>query len=315
MVGPISTPPSIDIGPLLSEPDGHAARAVVAAIHAACLDTGFFVVVGHGLDEEIAAVFDLARRFFQLPQRSKEGVPRFDRYGFVPHEASAIDSTRASDKTEYLDMGLHQEVTVADLRGFEQTIHAHQQASLVLSAVILRALATSLGAEPEFFSTRMSDPQCRLRFLHYPEIERGIDGSLPVPNLPHTDYGAITLLATDGVPGLEVKPIDSDWSPVVAPPNSFVVNLGDMLARWSNDVYRSTPHRVVGPASGDRLSIPFFVNPDPTTIVECIASCVSPERPCTYEAVTAGEFLAARIDGSAEPYVDPLEGPVRRVST
>ena len=84
-----------------------------------------------------------------------------------------------------------------------------------------------------------------------------------------------------------------------------------MLARWTNDVYTSTPHRVVGPASGERYSIPFFVNPDPGTVIECIPTCITETNPCQYEPVTAGEFLAMRIDSSSEPYVDPSEGPAR----
>ena len=309
-----SAPPIIDIEPLRFAPGGSDAAECAAAMHSACLDTGFFVVTGHGLDEELINLLDLARRFFEQPQAAKERIPRIERYGFVPHKDSAIDLSRASDNTEYLDLGLHQEVDPPDITGFEDAVRSHQQAALDVAAAILRALAIALGAEPDFFSTRMVDPQCRLRFLHYPEIEPGVDGSLPVPNLPHTDYGLITLLATDGVPGLEVKPIDSGWTPVAAPAGSLVINLGDMLARWSNDIYRSTPHRVVGPELGDRLSIPFFINPDPRTIVGCIPSCVSIRRPCAYVPVTAGEFLAARIDAPAEPYIDPHEGPVRRVT-
>ena len=90
-----------------------------------------------------------------------------------------------------------------------------------------------------------------------------------------------------------------------------MINLGDMPATWTTDVYRSTPHRVVGPAEDDRLSIPFFVNPDPATIVECIPACVTPARPCKYEPVTAGEFLASRIDEASEPHIEPSEGPPR----
>ena len=128
------------------------------------------------------------------------------------------------------------------------------------------------------------------------------DGSGPVFSTPHTDYGAVTLLATDGVPGLEVL-LDSRWVPVAAPPGGIIVQLGDMLARWTNDRYRSTPHRVVGSSGTDRFSIPFFVNPDPSTVVSTIESCVTAERPERYEPVTAGEFLVSRIDSPTEPYV------------
>ena len=112
---------------------------------------------------------------------------------------------------------------------------------------------------------------------------------------PHTDYGLITLLATDGVAGLEVRPRDGEWTMVEAPARSLIVNLGDMLARWTNDRYVSTPHRVSAPASSDRYSVPFFVNPDPATTVSCLPACVTAERPCRYEPVTAAEFLAQRI--------------------
>ena len=197
----------------------------------------------------------------------------------------------------------------------------------VAAAAVLEALAAALDV-PGFFSARMTEPQCRLRFLRYPhganpaavrptdapqkptdapqgEGPQGtgpVGGPAPVLSSAHTDYGAITLLATDGEPGLEVL-LDGVWRPVVAPARSLIVQLGDMLARWTNDRYRSTPHRVVGTARRDRYSIPFFVNPDPATVVAGIPSCVTEDRPCRYEPVTAGEFLMSRIDSDTEPYI------------
>jgi isopenicillin N synthase-like dioxygenase len=305
------TPPVIDITQLDRETGGLASTTCIEAIHAACLDTGFFVVVGHGLGSDIDEVFEAARSFFLLTEAQKEAVPRIDRYGFIPHTDHAMDTDRASGATEFLDMGLGDEVALPAIAGFEAAVRAYQRAALVTAHSILRALAIALRAEPGFFARHMANPQCRLRFLHYLETPLTADGSLPVPNTPHTDYGVITLLATDGVPGLEVKAMDATWAPVVAPAGSLVVNLGDMLARWTNDVYRSTPHRVVGSPDHERFSIPFFVNPDPATIVDCIPSCVTGDRPCRYEPVTAGDFLASRIDGTDEPYVDPGEGPSR----
>ena len=305
------TPPLIDISPLIT--DSADAAACAARIHEACLEWGFFVAVDHGLDKEIAAAFDVARRFFSLSQEEKEATPRTNRYGFVPLKALAIDVDRASDNTEYIDMGLHDEVTLPAVTGLADAVRTYQAAALRVGEVLLRAIADQLGARPDFFAQLMQDPQCRLRFLHYPPVEPDDRGVLPVPTTAHTDYGALTLLATDGVPGLEVKPKGRDWTPVVAPAGALVVNLGDMLRRWTNDRYQSTPHRVVGPAEGDRISIPFFVNPDPATIVTAIPQCVTDERPERYGPITAGEFLAQRIDGRDEPYVDPAEGPERRV--
>ncbi len=324
-------PPVIDLAPLLEgERHGQEAEQVADGLHRACIETGFVVVTGHGIEHELDALFTAAQAFFEQSQAAKETVPRLDRYGFIPHAASAIDTTRASDRTEYLDLGLHDEIELPNVPGFDLpgAVRAYQAGALVVGRAILVALARALDLEPGFFVGYMEDPQCRLRFLHYPPVEAEPDGTLPVPTEPHTDYGLITLLATDGVPGLEVKPVGGGtiggeaagpWTPVPAEAGQLVVNLGDMMARWTNDVYRSTPHRVVGPASGDRISIPFFVNPDPTTIVDTIPSCVTTEHPRHYEPVTAGEFLARRIDGGAtgadEPYVDRAEGPARLAPT
>ena len=112
----------------------------------------------------------------------------------------------------------------------------------------------------------------------------------------HTDYGAITLLLPDGNPGLEVRRRDGTWLKVRAPAGALVVNLGDMLARWTNDRYISTPHRVISPTTAPRYSVPVFVNPDYDAVVSCVPSCVTEERPCRYEPVVAGEYLVSRFD-------------------
>lgn len=284
---------------------------LVTAIDRACLDTGFFVLVGHGLDEPMSALFAEARRWFSEPSTIKEQIPRVERYGFVPYLPWAVDPDRASPNTEYLDLGLADEVPLEGFASLAAAVDAYQRAALRLALRLLEAVAGALRAEADAFTSHMHDPQCRLRLLHYPAVEPSPDGVLPVPTTPHTDYGALTLLATDGVPGLEVRPLDGSWAPVVAPAGSLVVNLGDMLARWTNDRYRSTPHRVVGPATGERFSIPFFVNPHPDTTVDCLDVCVDDAHPRRYEPVTAGAFLRQRIDEGFEPYVDPGEGPLR----
>ena len=270
------------------------------------------MLAGHGIDAELAAAFGAARAFFGLTADVKDRVPRINRYGYVPDRieartpASAAYMGRSSLAAEYLDMGLADEVDLEAIEalgcaGLGTAVREYQAAALGAAHAVLDALATTLGV-PGFFAARMSEPQCRLRFLHYPPADRLDDGSAPTFSTPHTDYGAITLLATDGVPGLEVLQ-DGVWTPVDAAAGSVIVQLGDMLARWTNDRYRSTPHRVVGSSGTDRYSIPFFVNPDPRTVVSTIPSCITRERPAHYEPVTAGEFLMARIDSPTEPYV------------
>lgn len=264
-------------------------------MHAASLDTGFFVAVGHGLDREMSDLFDHARSFFARPQADKELVPRVGRYGYVPHRRHAIDADRLLGDTEYIDLGLTDEVPLATIEA--EIIRAYQQSALAVGLAIVSALAQTLELPADTFDAAMIDPQCRLRFLHYLPTAMTSDGERPELTAPHTDYGLITLLATDGVPGLEVKSVDGGWAPVAAPAGALIVNLGDMLARWTNDRFQSTQHRVIGGPDRDRVSIPFFVNPNPATLVECLPSCVTESNPCRYEPVTAGEFLAARIDG------------------
>ena len=314
MAGPAPfTPPLIDISALNSS-DSDAARraATTAEIESACTGAGLFVAAGHGIDEQLDAAFSAARAFFSMDPNVKDRVPRINRYGYVPDRIEARDPSsaaymgRSSLAAEYLDMGLGDEVDLEAVEalgcgGFVSAVRTYQDAALATAHGVLEALATTLSV-PGFFATRMSEPQCRLRFLHYPPTDRLDDGSAPVFSTPHTDYGAITLLATDGIGGLEVLR-SGVWTPVAAPAGSLIVQLGDMLARWTNDRYQSTPHRVVGSSGTDRYSIPFFVNPDPATVVSTIDSCITAEHPERYEPVTAGEFLLARIDSTTEPYV------------
>jgi len=282
--------PVIDIGPLRADPGSAAAAGVTAAIDEACSDSGFFVVTGHGVDDDVASIFGTARAFFGQPQAAKDRSAMIGNDGYL-----ARGTARAGDK-EMFDVGLDSFDRWPDLVGFREGVMSYQDAVLGVAADVLAGLARALDIEPTFFAARMRRPQCYLRMIHYPALDPGSRGTATTG--AHTDYGAITLLATDGVPGLQVRPRGRDWVPVEAPAGSFVVNLGDLLARWTNARYRSTPHRVVAVSDDARISVPFFVNPDPDTVVECIPSCVDDEHPCAFEPITASEFLQGRIDGT-----------------
>jgi isopenicillin N synthase-like dioxygenase len=277
--------PIVDIDPLRRDPASAAATAVVDAIDAACRETGFFVVTGHGIDTEMTAAFDAARAFFAAPQPVRVDVTMRNRCGY-----------KADGVKEMFDVGLTDPANQwPAVTGFRDRLERYEVAASKVAADLLAALARALRVTPTFFAERMTAAECYLRLLHYPSRP-----AVPVSTGTHTDYGAVTLLATDGVAGLQVHPIGGPWIDVVAPPRSLVVNLGDMLARWTNDRYRSTPHRVVAGADRERYSIPFFVNPDPDTVVECIPSCIDAAHPCSYEPVTATDFLQGRIDGTIE---------------
>ncbi len=281
--------PVVDIRPLLVPDDPAGVDAVVAAIDEACRATGFFVVVGHGLDGPMTDVFGAAHQLFSLAQHDKDALAMWQRCGYVHDGAKELYDVelvtpRGVDRNRW-----------PSLTGFREAVQRYELEALDVAAAVLRALAVALDIGPTFFADRMGAPECYLRMLRYPARS---ESAAPTPTRTHTDYGAITLLATDGVSGLQVHPVDGGWVDVVAPPGSLVVNLGDMLARWTNDRYRSTPHRVITSAAEDRYSVPFFVNPDADTVVECIDSCVDAGHPCAYLPVTATEFLQGRIDGT-----------------
>ena len=289
-------PPIIDIAGL-RDASGPSAE-LVAAIDDACTQIGFFVVTGHGVESQVDEVFAAARTLFALPEAAKETFVMVDRQGFVPAHHRKLDPSLRSAPAEYYDVGTRGDgrwPATADLPRFGDVVTRYQHDVLAVAGDILRVLATALELAPTFFSDRMHDPQCFLRMFHYEPRPSLPEQEAAVLTDPHTDYGLITLLATDGVPGLEVRPLHGDWATVAAPARSLIVNLGDMLARWTNDRYVSTPHRVIAPAGRDRYSVPFFVNPDPATTVSCLPTCVTADRPCRYEPVTASEFLARRI--------------------
>ena len=135
-----------------------------------------------------------------------------------------------------------------------------------------------------------------LRLLHYPPVENPKEGQLGAG--AHTDYGTLTVLFQDDAGGLEVQNLEGEWVEAPPIPGTVVINTGDLVARWSNDRFKSTPHRVVPrPAAmkNGRLSIAFFSDPDPDVVIEAIPSCVSEENPAKYPPITAGDYIAERI--------------------
>ncbi len=267
----------------------------------ACENLGFFNLVNHGLEDQITQLFDFAEAFFGLPQQEKETVPRENRYGYVPNANEALDMRRKTGKAEFIDLGLNDEIQSLLIEKSLQQIREYQNQGLIVASEVLKALGTKLGVSKSFFEEKMNNPQCRLRFLHYLPLN---SDSEEYPLGAHTDYGLITLLATDGVAGLEIQKKDGEWLPVNTPKGSLIVNLGDMLARWTNDRYRSTPHRARIPERNSRYSIPFFINPDPNEVIEIIDSCVSDGNLNRYKPITAGAYLTSRIDSENEPYIE-----------
>jgi isopenicillin N synthase-like dioxygenase len=187
----------------------------------------------------------------------------------------------------------------AGIDGFRPTLLAYFDAVWMLGRNLHRAFAVDLGLAPDFFETKLDRPMATLRLLHYPPRPAALaEGQLGAG--AHTDYGNLTLLATDEVGGLEVRRRDGvgGWIPAPVVPDAFVCNIGDCLMRWTNDTYVSTPHRVVSPAGRERYSVAFFLDPNPDALVACLDSCAGPDRPARYPPVTAADYLRQRLDAT-----------------
>ncbi len=158
---------------------------------------------------------------------------------------------------------------------------------------LVHLIARSLGLPQDHFDAHFERPTVFLRLLHYPPQprEEGLFGSAP-----HTDYGFITLLAQDDRGGLEVRNKDGSWIPAPPVDGSFVLNVGDILSRWTNGRFASTPHRVINLSGKDRYSQPFFFDPSMDCVVEPLAQCIEPGGSAAHPPVRYGDYLMERID-------------------
>lgn len=281
----------------------------------ACRETGFVLLTGHGIaPEQIAAVFDAADTFFALPVAEKA---RLDirqnphNRGWAALGSENLDETSdQTDQKEAFNVGLNlaaddprvlagepfRGVNIwPELPGFRETMLAYFDAVLNLGRTLHRAIAKDLALAPDHFEPSLSAPMATLRMLHYPSGSgEGIGAGA------HTDYGSITLLMTDGEPGLQVRPRDSDWTDVPRVPGAFVMNIGDCLMRWSNDAYVSTPHRVLIPRR-QRRSIAFFLDPNPDALITALPGTGDPKYPPT----TGADYLRSRLDATYAPEPSP----------
>lgn len=296
--------PIIDLG---------ASEAQIArAIGEACRNTGFFYVANHGVaDATLARLLDAGAAFFALPEAEKNAVSiktsRHNR-GYVGFAAEALDPTRPGDAKEAFNMGRELPPDDPDLLagkpfhgpnlwparppGFRAALIAYYDSMLVLGQKLHRAFARDLGLAPDFFADKIDKPLATLRLLHYPPHPGKFDGT-QYGAAPHTDYGNVTILWQDDSGGLEVQARNGDW--IAAPPiaGSFVCNIGDCLMRWSNDVYVSTPHRVVNRSGRERRSVAFFLDPNAEAPVECL-----PGAPARYPPTTGAKYLQERLDAT-----------------
>ena len=275
----------------------------------ACRETGFFLVTGHGIQPElIRKTFGMADEFFDLPNAVKAPLDirvQGNNRGWTAHGSENLDDSKPGqiDRKEAFNIGLELADddprmgqpfrgpnSWPDLPGFRDTALAYFEAVHRLGIDLHRAIALDLGLEEHYFAPFLDEPLATLRMLRYPAGDPKGDG---IGAGEHTDYGSITVLMSDGEPGLQVKPRGKDWIDVPAAEDAFIINIADCLMRWTNDIYVSTPHRVLIPKN-PRRSLAFFLDPNPDAVIEALPGTGEAK----YPPVTGADYLKLRLDAT-----------------
>jgi isopenicillin N synthase-like dioxygenase len=272
-----------------------------------CRQTGFFLLRNHPVPEAlIADVFAQSAAFFAQDVTMKEPLsiatnPHNRGWAFMGSEG-LDDTSGQKDRKEAFNVGFDlspddprvlaglpfRGVNLwPELAGFSATMLDYYATVHHLGIALLDVVARDLSLPAGHFARHFTEPMATLRLLSYPAAS-GAQGEIGAG--AHTDYGALTLLLTDGAPGLQVRPRGGDWQDVPHVAGAFVVNIGDCLMRWTNDIYISTPHRVLPPPRA-RKSVAFFLDPNPDSVIEALPGTGAPK----YPPVTGAEYLASRL--------------------
>ena len=286
-------------------------EALALSLAEACLHTGFFYIRDHGIPQAlINQVFRESQALFNLPEEQKQAIHKANsraNRGYEPMKGQTLEPGTPPDLKEGFYIG--EELDDADPRvqagrfnqganqwpetlpSFRDTMTEYFNVMNSLGARIMEALALSLNLKPGFFEEFCHQPLSTLRLLHYPPQPAN-----PAPGEKgcgaHTDFGGVTVLLLDDNPGLQVWDARSErWIEANPIPGTFVVNLGDMIARWTNDRYRSTLHRVVNSSGKERFSVPVFFSGNLDHTVTCLPTCLSEGEQPHYPPTTVEAHL------------------------
>jgi isopenicillin N synthase-like dioxygenase len=309
--------------------DVGARRQVAAAIDAACRQSGFLVVRGHGIDPAlIAQMHRVTLELFEQPDEWKDRwIPPEEAAGLRgmyrrPSYVSALEVPTAADLCELFTMSRLGEPGVAETSHLDGAPSGWWSANIWpdrptglravwleyyaamddLARDLMRLFALGLGLDERHFDATIDRHITNLTANHYPPVD-----AEPLPDQyrkgPHSDWGSLTILYQDGTGGLEVFDRRSDgWVDVPVIEGTFVVNIGDLMATWTNDQWRSTKHRVRVPPPERRalrrVSIPFFHHPNWDAVIECLPGCATADEPAHFAPVTAGEYLLRKVQAT-----------------
>ena len=295
--------PLLDIGPYLAGEPG--ARAALAhAVDKTCRDTGFLVIANHGIAQDlIDATFAAAASFFDLPEDRKQALKIGDlNIGYLPYGAQIVRTSKIHvnkqpnfSESFYIVTDLSPDDPrivsgdplyglnkwPADMPAFKAATLAYMAALRPLAEKLVSVVGTALGVADDYFLGEFKEPTQTLRLIRYPSHDGADDDQFGFA--PHIDTNFLTLLARSALPGLEVRTAQGEWIRPPHVPNTFVVNTGEMMGRYSNDRYTPTPHRVINDNNTLRHAIPFFFGPGLEAIIRPVDTCISADNPAKYE--------------------------------
>ncbi|KAJ8600004.1 hypothetical protein CTAYLR_001842 [Chrysophaeum taylorii] len=286
---------------------GSRSSTTIAELDAACRAHGFVLAVNSGISKALSEeAFAAAKELFAMPESAKLGLTRISaatNRGYAPLKLESLNHARGADQKESFNVRFSNN----DLDGCPESFVAVVPKLLEAAREACRrytvASALALGLDPRYFSRHFETmEQCTIRFLHYPPPR----GESLVRLGEHTDFGLFTLVFVDqsaAASGLQLKPEGAkEWTNVDGSEADCVVNTGALAARWTNDCWCATEHRVVVPdstaARGHRYSIAFFFDPDPDALVAVDPKFCASEPP-RYSPITAGDYLSAKLRAMA----------------
>lgn len=298
--------PVIDISPLR---DGSKPDAVAQALLAASQNLGFIYISGHGIPEDVittarARAFD----FFRSPKKEKRRYTISDKHrGWLARGGAKMQDGIVADMKESFIWGYQDDDgnTLSDhqLRGpnlWPDFVPAMETGALAffshadrVARYLLQGFALGLKLEKDFFLRNSEIPLSRASFVYYPG--QTTQSGKPVFGVgPHTDFGLLTVLCQDSVGGLQVENLDGDWIEAPPIPGTLIVNVGDLLERWTDGACRSTPHRVINSSALERMSLVLAFDPNPETMIDA-GDIYGADHQVKQPPISCGDYLVWRF--------------------
>jgi len=305
--------PVIDLSPLLSNVES-GQRLIANQLRKVLCESGFFIIINHGVEQElITQTFSEAKRFHDQSMSAKQDVLMNEHNnGYMAMNRYKITTSRASEDGAKPDANeaffikrergpndplVQQKRRFAgpnewpkDLPGFKNNVLKYTEAIDAMAQRLLPPLALSLNMPSDTFDKAFAESQFSFRLSHYPIVKEPNTKQYGIA--PHTDSNFLTFLAQTSMPGLQIQSRAQNWVDVPYVPKSFVVNSGDMLHRWTNGLYKSTPHRALPPKNEPRYAIPYFFGPHLDTKIECLPTCQSSKTPSQFPPISYNDYMS-----------------------